>query len=106
VLSVGSRRGEAYRLPGAELYDFFQRYNEDDWESALAACHVALDKHPGNALILYNIACMESRLGPGDAALEALRESVEKWPRFKENAQKDDDFTSLRDDARLLELVR
>ena len=63
MLSVGSRRGEAYRLPGAELYDFFQRYNEDDWESALAACHVALDKHPGNALILYNIACMESRLG-------------------------------------------
>lgn len=106
VLSVGGRRGEAYRLPpGAELYDFFEHYNKQDWEGALAACHVALEKYPGNALILYNIACMQSVLGRGDEALDTLRESVERWPRFKENAQKDDDFTSLREDERFLELV-
>jgi tetratricopeptide (TPR) repeat protein len=106
VLSVGGRRGEAYRVPpGGELYDFFQHYNEQDWEGALAACHEALEKYPGNALILYNIACMQSMLGRGDEALATLGESVEKWPRFKENAQKDDDFASLREDSRFLELV-
>lgn len=106
VLSVGGRRGEAYRVPpGGELYDFFQHYNEKDWEGALAACHQALEKYPGNALILYNIACMQSMLGRGDEALATLGESVEKWPRFKENAQKDDDFASLREDSRFLELV-
>ena len=106
VLAVGGRRGEPYRpSPGAELYDFFQHYNEQDWEGALAACHVALEKFPGNALILYNIACMESMLGRGDQALETLRSSVEQWPRFKENAQGDDDFASLREDPRFLELV-
>lgn len=106
VLSVGGRRGEAYRPPpGAELQDFFEHYNQEDWEGALAACHTALEKYPGNALILYNIACMQSKLGRGDEALETLRESVEKWPKFKENAQADDDFTSLREDARFLELV-
>lgn len=106
VLSIGGRRGEPYRLPpGAELFDFFERYNSEDWEGALAACHVALDKHPGNALILYNIACMEAKLGRGDDALATLGESVEKWPRFKENAREDDDFASLRDDKRFLELV-
>ena len=106
VLSVGGRRGEAYRLPpGAELYDFFEHYKQEDWESALAACHVALEKHPGNALILYNIACMQSMLGRGDEALATLGEAVEKWPRFKENAQADDDFASLREDARFTELV-
>ena len=105
VLSVGGRRGEAYRPPpGAELQDFFEHYNREDWEGALAACHAALEKYPGNALILYNIACMQSKLGRGDEALETLRESVEKWPKFKENAQADDDFTSLREDARFLEL--
>src|SRR4029077_15697072 len=42
VLAVGGRRGKAYRLPpGAEMYDFFQHYNEKDWEGALAACHTA-----------------------------------------------------------------
>ena len=106
VLSVGGRRGEAYRLPpGAELYDFFEHYKQEDWESALAACHVALEKHPGNALILYNIACMQSMLGRGDEALATLGEAVEKWPKFKENASKDDDFAPLREDPRFVELV-
>jgi tetratricopeptide (TPR) repeat protein len=106
VLAVGGRRGKAYRLPpGAELYDFFERYNEQDYEGALAACHVALDKHPGNALILYNIACMQSKLGRADEALEPLGTAVEGWAKFKENAQKDDDFASLREDPRFLELV-
>ena len=106
ILSVGGRRGEAYRLPpGAELHDFFEHYNEQNYEGALAACHVALEKFPGNALILYNVACMESMLGRTDDALATLGTAVEKWPRFKENAQKDDDFTSLREDSRFLELV-
>ncbi|HEY5693472.1 MAG TPA: tetratricopeptide repeat protein [Gaiellaceae bacterium] len=106
VLAVGGRRGEAYRLPpGAELSDFFEHYNQQDYEGALAACHVALEKFPGNALILYNIACMQSLLGRGDEALETLRTSVGAWPQFKENAQKDDDFASLREDQRFLDLV-
>jgi len=106
VLAVGGRRGEAYRVPpGGELFDFFEHYNAQDYEGALAACHVALEKFPGNALILYNIACMQSMLGRGDEALETLGGAVEKWPKFKENAKGDDDFTSLREDARFLELV-
>ena len=106
VLAVGGRRGEAYRVPpGGELFDFFEHYSAQDYEGALAACHVALEKFPGNALILYNIACMQSMLGRGDEALDTLRESIEKWPKFKENAQKDDDFTSLREDARFVALI-
>ena len=48
---------------------------------------------------------MQSMLGRGEEALETLSESVEKWPKFKENARADDDFASLREDARFLELV-
>ena len=106
VLAVGGRRGEAYRLPpGAELYDFFEHYNAQDYEGALAACGVALEKYPGNALLLYNVACMESMLGRTGAALETLRVAVEGWPKFKENARQDDDFASLREDPRFAELV-
>jgi tetratricopeptide (TPR) repeat protein len=106
VLAVGGRRGEAYRPPpGASLFDFFEHYNRQDYEGALAACHVALEQYPGNALIIYNIACMQSMLGHGDEALDSLHVAVEDWPRFKENARKDDDFASLREDPRFLELV-
>lgn len=106
VLAVGGRRGKAYRLPpGAELYDFFERYNAQDCDGALAACHVVLEKYPGNALILYNVACMESMLGRADEALDTLRVAVDAWPKFKENASKDDDFAPLREDPRFVELV-
>jgi tetratricopeptide (TPR) repeat protein len=106
VLAVGGRRGKAYRIPpGGELFDFFERYNAQDYEGALAACHVALEKFPGNALILYNVACMQSMLGRSDEALDTLRTAVEGWPKFKENAQKDDDFASVREDPRFVELV-
>jgi tetratricopeptide (TPR) repeat protein len=106
VLAIGGRRGEAYRLPpGAELHDFFEHYNAKDYEGALAACHVALEKYPGNALILYNIACMQSMLGRGDEALGTLDQAVEGWPKFKENAQKDEDFATIREDPRFVDLV-
>lgn len=106
ALAVGGRRGKAYRLPpGAELHDFWQCYDDKDYESALAACHTALEKFPGNALILYNVACMESMLGRADAALETLGTAVEAWPTFTENARKDDDFASLREDPRFVGLV-
>jgi tetratricopeptide (TPR) repeat protein len=106
VLAVGGRRGEAYRVPpGGELFDFFEHYNQQDYEGALAACYGALEKFPGNALVFYNIACMQSLLGRGDEALDTLRTAVESWPKFKENARKDDDFASLREDPRFLELI-
>jgi tetratricopeptide (TPR) repeat protein len=106
VLAVGGRRGEAYRLPpGAELVDFFEHYNRQDYEGALAALGVALEKFPGNALFTYNVACMESLLGRTDESLAALGVALEKWPQFKENAQTDDDFASLREDPHFLELV-
>ena len=108
VLAVGGRRGEAYRVPpGVALSDlgFWDHYNAQDYEGALATCHEALATFPENALLLYNVACMQSLLGRGDEALGTLGTAIEKWPRFKENAQKDDDFASLREDQRFLDLV-
>jgi hypothetical protein len=48
---------------------------------------------------------MEALLGNGDVALTTLAESVAQWEPYKEQARKDDDFVSLREDPRFLELV-
>src|SRR5215212_3329612 len=106
VLAVGGRRGEAYRAtPGEVISPFFALYQDKDYEGALAACRAMLETYPGNALGLYNVACMENLLGHEAEALENLRAAIDAWPQFKENAATDDDFASLREDARFQELV-
>jgi tetratricopeptide (TPR) repeat protein len=106
VLAIGGRAGEAYRIPpGGSLRKFFTLHGEQDYEGAMAACQEVLETYPGNALVLYNIACLESLLGRPDDALATLRTAIEKWPDFQENARTDDDFASIKQDARFEELV-
>jgi hypothetical protein len=106
VLVVGGKPGEAWSIsPGESMMGFFRRYREQDYEGALQILRSALETHPGNALILYNIACMESRLGNADAVWEPLTESLAAWPKFKETAAKDEDLEALRDDPRFQALV-
>ena len=83
----------------------FWLYRNEDYEGALAACRDALEAHPGNALILYNIACLESRLGRPEEAFEPLGASLATAPVFKEVAAADDDLAPLRDDPRFQALV-
>ena len=106
VLVVGGKPGEAFTLsPGESMSGFFGLYREKDYEGALAILRKALEAHPGNALILYNIACMESCLGHANAVWEPLTESLAAWPAYKELAVKDEDLEPLRNDPRFQELV-
>ena len=106
VLAVGGPRGAAYRVTPAQAQEgFWDAYRAQDYEAALASTRHALELYPGNAHLLYNVGCMEALLGNDDAALAALAESVAQWEPYKEQAQKDDDFASLREDPRFVELV-
>ena len=106
VLAIGGPRDHAYRVtPAASQEGFWDAYHEKDYTAALASTKRALETYPGNANLLYNVACMEALLGNDDSALTALAESVAQWEPYKEMAQKDDDFVSLREDPRFVELV-
>ena len=106
VLAAGGPRDHAYRLtPAASAIGFWDAYGAKDYAAALETTKRALETYPGNAYLLYNVACMESLLGNDEAALTALAESVAQWDQYKEQAREDDDFASLRDDPRFVELV-
>jgi hypothetical protein len=106
VLAVGGPRGEAYRTtPARSQEGFWEAYRAGDYAAALEATRRGLGIYPGNANLLYNVACMEALLGNHDEALVALAESVAQWEPYKEQARKDDDFVSLREDPRFVELV-
>jgi tetratricopeptide (TPR) repeat protein len=60
----------------------------------------ALERHPGNSNVLYNLACFESLAGRPDDALAHLTEAIELDPRMREWARADEDFAAIRDDPR------
>ena len=106
VLAIGGERGAAFEVSpwefafaGAPAWEA-KRYGE-----AKALLVEGLETHPGNASLLYNLACAEAMLGEKDEALAHLAEAVEN-PRFLEFAKTDSDLDSLRDDPRFQELVR
>jgi len=106
VLVVGGRPGEAFRPgPGESIAAFFRLYRAKDYEGALSVLREGLDEYPGNALFLYNIACMESLLGRPEESLEPLGESLAAWPAYKDAAAADDDLAALHDDPRFQALV-
>jgi len=81
VLIVGAPRGRAYRVASWE-YDSaaFARYAQNDYEGALAVFRQGLAAYPGNAGVLYNMACVESLEGDKDAAVGHLREALASDP--------------------------
>jgi tetratricopeptide (TPR) repeat protein len=60
----------------------------------------ALERHPGNSNVLYNLACFESLADRPDDALAHLTEAIELDPRMREWARADEDFAAIRDDPR------
>lgn len=106
VLAVGGRPGEAFKPgPIESISGFFRLYREQDYAGALAVLRSGLETNPGNAFILYNVACMEALVGRGEEALEPLAEALAAWPAYKELATNDDDFAALREDPRFQALV-
>jgi hypothetical protein len=82
----------------------WDRYRAEDYEGALEALQPVLEERP-QALVFFNIACMEARLGRTDDAIAHLRQAVEDDERIKEHIRTDEDLTSLREDPRFGELA-
>ncbi len=106
ILAVGGTPGEEYRLrawePNAEIFPLF---GAGEVAEAKRRLEEELGRYEGNELLVYNLACAEVRLGEPDQALEHLREAIAERASFAELARKDDDFASLRGDARFEEIV-
>ena len=101
VLAVGGEPGRAYQ-PSAWEHTFsaVPLLANERWDEAIAELETGLREHPGNASILYNLACNEALAGESDTALDLLNEAVTSEERFREYAQTDEDFASIRDDPR------
>ena len=101
VLAVGGKPGQAHEVSAWE-YVFLctPHLQAGRYDEARQLLQEGLDAKPGSPPILYNLACVEARAGESEAALELLNQSVASDERFREYAQTDEDFVSIRDDPR------
>ena len=73
-------------------------YTAGDFESARGVLARALEQHPDNPNVLYNLACCEALEGRREDALGHLRRAAELDPRVREWAARDPDLDSIRDE--------
>ena len=66
----------------------------------------ALESSPGDSVILYNGACLYSRLGETRRAVETLRQAIAAGVANFGWMKHDPDFDPTRDDAEFIELTR
>ena len=106
ILVVGGRPGEVYTPPewerSAPALGYFATEEYDKAYDVLMQAH---EEFPDDATVLYNLACAESLLGRTDDAIGHLEQSIANGDRFRELAQRDTDFDSIRTDSRFTELV-
>jgi tetratricopeptide (TPR) repeat protein len=101
VLAVGGKPGETHEISTWEYVFVASPYVQAGrWDEAERLMQEGLAEKPGDPALLYNFACLEARAGKPDAALEHLLAAVEAGERFREYAQTDEDFVSIRDDPR------
>jgi hypothetical protein len=112
VLAIGAPLDEAYQaLDWGESWTFhsdsMNAYGEQRYADARDAVRAGLERNPDHPGLHYNYACFATLAGDtGEETFDHLRRSVELFPRFREQARRDDDFASVHDDPRFEEALR
>ena len=101
VVIVGARPGEPFApSPWEAAAEALRFWPTEEWDKAIEALSAQAEELPESAGIRYNLACAHARAGHTDEALTWLGEALEREPRFREAAQTDEDFASIKDDPR------
>ena len=112
ILALGGTPGQAYQgIDWGEAWAFHRdsmtAYGEQRYAEALDAVRSGLEHSPDHPGLHYNYACFATLAGEtGDETFRHLRRSVELFPRFRDQAPRDDDFAAVRDDPRFEEALR
>jgi hypothetical protein len=101
VLAIGGKPGQAHEVSAWEyVFAASPHIQAGRLDEALQVMQEGLADKPGDPAMLYNLACLEARTGETAGALDHLLMAVESDDRFREYAQTDEDFDSIRDDPR------
>lgn len=99
VLVVGGAPGQAFEpSPWESWLAAFPDYQAKEYGKAAEILAAELERHPDNANVLYNLACVESLGGRREQALTHLERAVELDPRARGWARSDADLDAIRNE--------
>jgi mannose-6-phosphate isomerase-like protein (cupin superfamily) len=99
VLAVGNEPGVPYEVSAWEWRFRAQPHiDAEEWEKGIALMHDGLAAKPGDASLLYNLACFEANVGRLDDAAAHLQQALDAEPEnVPEWAADDADLDPLRE---------
>ena len=101
ALAVGGAAGRPYEVsPWEWVAEAVPAWRAGDYTTARRTIEEGLREHPDNPSLLYDLACAEALDGAADAALEHLKRAIELKPEYASDAQREEDFASIRSDPR------
>jgi tetratricopeptide (TPR) repeat protein len=100
VLAIGGKPGGHEISTWEYSFAGYGHLAAGDAERGLAVLREGLEAKGESARLLYDLACLESRAGRRDEALDHLARAIELDPKFGEHAQDDPDLEAIRADRR------
>jgi tetratricopeptide (TPR) repeat protein len=100
VLAIGGKPGSHEISTWEYSFAGYGHLAAGDLDRGLAVVREGLEAQGESARLLYDLACLESRAGRREHALEHLARAVALDPRFGKHAQDDPDLDGLRGDPR------
>ncbi len=101
VLAVGGKPGQPHEVSTWEqTFLAISHLRAGRYDEARQLLLEGLETKPGDAYLLYDLACVEALAGEADAALRHLNEALATEPELATTAESDTDLDPIRDDPR------
>ena len=78
----------------------------DKPEEAKLEVNKALELSPNDTLMLYNVACLQSRLGDNNKSLEYLKKAIANGYANYDWLKRDPDLNNIRSEPEYIELMK